>query len=53
MTGRALASVLWRRRDASTHRYESAGGRFVADLTVNAEGFVTRYPGFVEALATT
>ena len=28
------------------YRYESAGGAFVRDLTVNDAGFVTRYPGF-------
>ncbi|HEV7590281.1 MAG TPA: hypothetical protein VGO40_19380 [Longimicrobium sp.] len=32
-----------------TWRYESAGGAFVRDLTVNDEGFVTRYLGFFEA----
>jgi hypothetical protein len=35
----------YRRLDAATYRYESAGGRFVADLQVNAAGFVTHYPG--------
>jgi len=30
------------------YRYESAGGAFVRDLTVTADGFVTRYPGFFE-----
>jgi hypothetical protein len=35
------------RRDAEqTYRYESAGGSFVRDLTVNDAGFVTHYPGF-------
>lgn len=38
----------YRRIDASTYRYESAGG-FVAELRVNAEGLVTLYPGFCEA----
>ena len=37
---------LYRRADVATYRYESAGGRFVADLEVNAAGFVTRYPNF-------
>jgi hypothetical protein len=32
------------RADGTTYRYESAGGRFVAELQVNAAGFVTRYP---------
>jgi len=31
------------------YRYESGGGSFVRDLAVNADGFVTRYPGFFEA----
>jgi hypothetical protein len=31
---------------ASTYRYESAGGKFVRELEVNAAGFVTVYPGF-------
>ena len=40
---------LYRRVDATTYRYESAGGRFVANLQVNAEGFVTYYPKFWQA----
>lgn len=36
----------YRRLDSRTYRYESAGGRFVPDLEVNAAGFVTRYPDF-------
>lgn len=32
-----------------TYRYESAGGAFVRDLTVDAAGFVTHYPGFFHA----
>jgi hypothetical protein len=39
----------YRRADAATYRYESASGRFVTQLEVNASGFVTRYPGFWEA----
>jgi uncharacterized protein len=39
----------YRRADAATYRYESAGGRFVTQLHVSASGFVTRYPGFWEA----
>lgn len=35
----------YRRIDASTYRYESAGGRFRADLTVDDAGLVTFYPG--------
>ncbi|MGH2399357.1 MAG: putative glycolipid-binding domain-containing protein [bacterium] len=37
---------LYRRTKASTYRYESAGGSFAAELTVNDAGFVTRYPNF-------
>lgn len=37
---------LYRRIDATTYRYESAGGRFVTELQVNAAGFVTYYPNF-------
>lgn len=29
-----------------TYRYESAGGKFVRELTVNTAGFVTSYPDF-------
>jgi uncharacterized protein len=36
----------YRRKDRLIYRYESAGGRFVADLEVNDTGFVTRYPNF-------
>jgi hypothetical protein len=36
----------YRRLDAATYRYESAGGRFVTELQVNSAGFVTHYPGF-------
>lgn len=34
------------RIDRTTYRYESVGGRFVADLQVNETGFVTSYPNF-------
>ena len=40
---------VYRRLDETTWRYESAGGRFTADLRVDAAGFVTRYPGGWEA----
>lgn len=33
----------YRRIDRETYRYESGGGAFAAELTVNAAGFVTRY----------
>lgn len=39
----------YRRVDASTYRYASAGGRFTADLTVNEAGLVTSYPGLAES----
>jgi len=39
----------YRRIDAATYRYTSAGGRFTADLTVNEAGLVTVYPGLAEA----
>lgn len=38
----------YRRLDATTYRYESAGGQFVAELEVDGDGLVTRYPGFCE-----
>lgn len=41
----------YRRTAPMMYRYESAGGSFVADLEVNAEGLVTRYPGFCESEA--
>jgi len=39
---------VYRRVQAAIYRHESAGGRFVAELQVNAAGLVTRYPGFWE-----
>lgn len=41
-----LLEQTYRRTAASTYRYESAGGRFVRDLTVRDDGFVTSYPDF-------
>jgi hypothetical protein len=41
----------YQRLDPRTYRYESAGGSFVRELTVNDAGFVTTYPGFWEAEA--
>jgi hypothetical protein len=38
----------YRRTTRTTYRYESAGGSFVADLEVDRDGLVTRYPGFCE-----
>lgn len=40
---------VYRRLDARTYRYESAGGRFVRELPVNEAGFVTLYPGLWES----
>lgn len=37
---------VYHRVDEATYRYESAGGTFVAELQVDAAGFVTRYPNF-------
>lgn len=42
---------IYRRIAAATYRYESAGGRFVTELQINAAGLVTRYPDFWEAEA--
>jgi hypothetical protein len=39
---------LYRRIDLATYRYESAGGRFVAELRVNDSGLVTHYPNVWE-----
>jgi len=41
----------YRRLDATTYRYESAGGKFVTELRVNPAGFVTRYGDYWEAEA--
>ena len=35
---------LYRRTTAKTYHYESAGGRFVAEIQTNEIGFVTDYP---------
>jgi hypothetical protein len=43
---------VYRRIDVETYKYESAGGSFVTELKVNSAGFVTRYPNFWEADAT-
>ena len=37
---------VYRRIAVTTYRYESAGGEFVRNLTINAAGFVTDYPDF-------
>jgi hypothetical protein len=41
----------YRRIATHTYRYESAGGAFVAELEVTAEGLVAVYPGFWAAEA--
>lgn len=38
----------YRRLDAATYRYESAGGTFATDLQVSTAGFVTLYPHFFQ-----
>ncbi|HET7233018.1 MAG TPA: putative glycolipid-binding domain-containing protein [Longimicrobium sp.] len=37
---------VYHRLSEETYRYESGGGAFVREVTVNAAGFVTRYPDF-------
>ncbi len=44
---------VYRRTGRSTYRYESAGGRFIADLEVHESGLVTRYPGLCETVSVT
>jgi hypothetical protein len=39
----------YRRAGVATYVYESAGGSFVAELSVNEAGFVTLYPNFWQA----
>jgi hypothetical protein len=39
----------YRRINATSYRYETADGTFVADLEVNEAGFITRYPNLWEA----
>jgi hypothetical protein len=41
---------VYRRTGERTWRYSSADGAFVRDLEVDEAGFVTRYPGFWEAV---
>lgn len=40
---------VYHRLDETTYRYESAGGKFVAELKVNEFGFVTSYADLWEA----
>lgn len=42
---------VYHRLSERSYRYESAGGAFVADITVNADGFATHYPPAWEAVA--
>ncbi|HYH78783.1 MAG TPA: putative glycolipid-binding domain-containing protein [Longimicrobium sp.] len=42
---------LYRRTGERTYHYDSDGGAFVRELTVDATGFVTRYPDLFEAEA--
>jgi hypothetical protein len=41
---------LYRKVSENVYEYESDGGKFVRELTVNQLGFVIRYPDFWEAL---
>jgi hypothetical protein len=43
-----LLEQSYRRLAADRYLYRSAGGRFEAELEVDENGFVTRYPGFWE-----
>ena len=40
---------VYHRVGRTTYRYESAGGKFVAELQVNNSGLVTTYPGVWQA----
>ena len=44
-------SQQYRRLDETTYRYESAGGKFVAELKVGPAGFVVDYPDLWQAEA--
>jgi hypothetical protein len=44
-----LLTQQYRRLDETKYRYESAGGKFVAELSVNETGFVLDYPGIWQA----
>jgi hypothetical protein len=43
---------VYRRLAENTYRYESAGGQFVSELSVNRAGFVVDYPGLWQAEST-
>lgn len=51
LTLEPLEQSYWR-TDEAIYVYESAGGSFTAELHVNADGFVTRYPGLWESEST-
>ncbi len=40
----------YHRLDETTYRYQSAGGEFTADLSVNKSGLVLAYPGIWESV---
>lgn len=44
---------IYHRLDETRYRYESADGKFVAELQVNATGMVTNYPGIWQIETTT
>ncbi|HEU4834238.1 MAG TPA: putative glycolipid-binding domain-containing protein [Pyrinomonadaceae bacterium] len=44
--GRLSSPHVYRRMDETTYRYESNGGEFVTELTVNKTSFVINYPNF-------
>jgi hypothetical protein len=46
-----LLPQTYHRLGEMAYRYESAGGKFVADLTVSGSGFVIDYPGIWQAEA--
>ena len=43
---------IYQRIDEKTYRYESGGGTFATELSVNEKGFVTKYPNIWEVAAT-
>lgn len=45
-------SQRYRRLEEMIYRYESGGGKFVADLRINRTGFVIDYPGIWQSEAT-
>lgn len=47
--GLAVLEQVYTRLGAASYRYESAGGTFRRDLSVNGDGFVLEYPDFWRA----